>query len=80
MFNKMFSNSRITCSKLIPVIKGMVSSAQLEKFMFKLDFTFPSTQFLINGFFVPHRLDQNSKGGGIFLYVKDKIIVLPLSR
>ena len=48
--------------------------------MFKLDFTFPSTQFLINGFFVPHRLDQNSKGGGIFLYVKDKIIVLPLSR
>ena len=46
----------------------------------KLDSTFPSTQFLINGFSVPHRLDRNSKGGGILLYVGDKIIVLPLSR
>ena len=46
----------------------------------KLDSTFLSIQFLINGFSVPHRLDQNSKGSGILLYVRDKIIVLPLSR
>ena len=46
----------------------------------KLDSTFPSIQFLINGFSVPHRLDRNSKGGGILLYVRDKIIVLPLNR
>ena len=46
----------------------------------KLDSTFPSTQFLIYGFSVPHRLDRNSKGGGILLYVRDKIIVLPMSR
>ena len=46
----------------------------------KLDSTFPSIQFLINGFSVPHRLDQNSKGGGILLYVRDEIIVLPLNR
>ena len=46
----------------------------------KLDSTFPSTQFLINVFSVPHRLDGNSKGGGISLYVRDKIIVLPLNR
>ena len=45
----------------------------------KLDSTFPSIQFLINGFSVPHRLDQNSKGSGILLYLRDKIIVLPLS-
>ena len=31
----------------------------------KLDSTFPSIQFLINGFSVPHRLDRNSKGCGI---------------
>ena len=42
----------------------------------KLDSTFPSTQFLINDFSVPHRLDRNSKDGGILLYVRDKIIVL----
>ena len=46
----------------------------------KLDSTFPSIQFLINGFSVPHRLDQNNKGNGILLYVRDKIIVLPLNR
>ena len=46
----------------------------------KLDSTFPSIQFLINGFSVPHRLDRNSKGGGILFYVRDKIIVLPLNR
>ena len=45
----------------------------------KLDSTFPSTQFLINDFSVPHRLDRNSKDGGILLYVRDKIIVLPLN-
>ena len=38
-----------------------------------LDSTFPSIQSLINGFSAPHRLDQNSKGGGILLYVRDKI-------
>ena len=46
----------------------------------KLDSTFLSIQFLINGFSVPHRLDQNGKGGSILLYVRDKITVLPLSR
>ena len=46
----------------------------------KLDSTFPSIQFLINGFSVPHRLDQNSKGSIILLYIRDKIIVLPLYR
>ena len=37
--------------------------------------SFPSIQFLINGFSFPHRLDGNSKDGGILLYVRDKIIV-----
>ena len=46
----------------------------------KLDSTFLSTQFLINGFSIPHRLDRNIKGGGILLYVRDKIIVLALNR
>ena len=46
----------------------------------KLDSTFPSIQLLINGFSVPHRLDQNSKDGGILSYVRNKIIFLPLNR
>ena len=39
----------------------------------KSDSTFPSTQFLINCFSVPPRLDQNSKCSGILLNVKDEI-------
>ena len=46
----------------------------------KLNSSFPSIQFLVNGFSVPHRLDENSKGGGILFYVRNKIIILPLNR
>ena len=46
----------------------------------KLDSTFLSTQFLINNFPVPHRLDRNSKGVGILLHARDKIIALPLNK
>ena len=46
----------------------------------KLNSSFPSIQFLVNGFSVPDRLDQNSKGGGILFYVRDKIIILPLIK
>ena len=46
----------------------------------EVDSTFPSIQFLTDGFSVPHRLDQHSKGGGILLYVRDKITVLPMNR
>ena len=46
----------------------------------KLDDTFISTQFSINGFFAPHRLDHNDKDGEILLYVRETLIVLPLKK
>ena len=46
----------------------------------ELDSTFPPVQFLINGFSVLHILARNSKGGGILLHVRDKIVVLSLNR
>ena len=46
----------------------------------KLDDTFNSAQFSMNGFFVPHRLDYNDKGGEILLYVRETLIVLPLKK
>ena len=33
----------------------------------KLDQSFPTSQFLMNGFSAPIRLDRNDKGGGIIL-------------
>ena len=39
----------------------------------KLDDSFPTAQFLLDGFSKPYRLDRCSNGGGILLYVKDDI-------
>ena len=38
----------------------------------KLDDSFPETQFYIEGFRTPFRLDRNKHGGGI-LYVRNNI-------
>ena len=39
----------------------------------KLDDSFPSMQFLIEGYGSPYRLDRNSHGGGILVYVREDI-------
>ena len=39
----------------------------------KLDDSFPKAQFLLHGFSASYRLDRNSKGGGILLYIKEDI-------
>ena len=39
----------------------------------KIDKSFPWGQFKINGFIKPVRLDRNSNGGGIMLFVLEDI-------
>ena len=39
----------------------------------KFDNSFPLTQFLIEGFKTPYRLDQNGSGGGILVYIPEDI-------
>ena len=39
----------------------------------KLDDSFPTVQFSLNGFSEPNRLDRNSNRGWILLYVRDYI-------
>ena len=39
----------------------------------KIDDTFPDSQFLIEGFSVPYRLDRTAKEGGILLYIREDI-------
>ena len=38
-----------------------------------LDESFPTSQFFMNGFSSPHRLDRNRNGGGILLYIRKDI-------
>ena len=39
----------------------------------KLDASFPSAQFTLEGYHTPYRLDINNKSGGILVYVKSSI-------
>ena len=42
----------------------------------KLDDSFPVSQFEIDGFSTPFRLDRNKNGGGILLYIRSYIELL----
>ena len=39
----------------------------------KLDDSFPNSQFLVDGFSEPFRIDRNRSGGGVMIYVWDVI-------
>lgn len=39
----------------------------------KLDPSFPTEQFLINGYKIPYRLDRNRRGGGVIIYIREDI-------
>ena len=40
----------------------------------KIDASFPTSQFLINGFKSPYRLDVSGNSGGILVYVRDSLL------
>ena len=46
----------------------------------KLDDSFPTAQFHMQGYSSPFRLDRNSYGGGILLYVREDIPAKPISN
>ena len=46
----------------------------------KIDDTFPSELFLIDGFSKPFRRDRNCHGGGILIYVRDDIPCKQLNK
>ena len=39
----------------------------------KLDETFPTAQFSLQGFCDPYRFNRNRNGGGIMLYIREDI-------
>ena len=56
---------------LISLIKDKIDVLMISET--KLDEIFPTSQFMINSFSAPVRLDRNDKGGGIILYIRDDI-------
>ena len=45
----------------------------------KIDDTFPTSQFLIEGFMKPFRFDRNRNGGGLLIYVRERAPVKQLT-
>ena len=43
-----------------------------DSFQSYLDDSFPKSQFLVDGFSEPFRIDTNRSGGGVMIYVQDK--------
>ena len=52
-------------------VKGNVDALMISET--KIDGSFPIGNFLIHGFSPPYRLDRDSKGGGIMLYLREDI-------
>ena len=44
----------------------------------KLDESFPTSQFLTDGYSSPYRLDHNKHGGGILVFIRNDIISMYL--
>ena len=57
--------------ELISQVKGTVDVFMISET--KIDDSFPIANFLIDGFSQPYRIDRNSSGGGIMLYVREDI-------
>ena len=57
--------------ELISQVKGTVDVLMISET--KIDDSFPITNFLIDGFSQPYRIDRSSSGGGIMLYVREDI-------
>ena len=53
------------------IVKNIVDILMISEA--KLDDSFLAAQLLLHGFSAPNRLRRNSKGGGILLYIKEKI-------
>ena len=65
------NSTRNKFDHLVNGIKGNITVLMISKT--KLDDSFPSMQFLIEGYGPPYRLDPNSHGGGILVYVREDI-------
>ena len=56
---------------LVKVVRGNIDILMISET--KLDVSFPTSQFYINGYTSRYRLDRNDKGGGILVYVREDI-------
>ena len=72
MIAQLNSNSlRNKFDQRVSVIQGNVDILVITET--KLDETFPISQFMIDGYSIPYRLDRDRDGGGILVFVREDI-------
>ena len=69
--NLNINSIRYKFDQLMSIIQGHVDILILTET--KIDSSFPSSQFMIDGYGPPHRLDRNGNGGGILVFVREDI-------
>ena len=57
--------------QLIYIVNNVIDILMVSET--KLDDTFPTSQFLMQGYLTPFRKDRTSKGGGMLLYVREDV-------
>ena len=62
---------RNKCEFLSTQVKGNIDVLMVSET--KIDDSFPVGNFVIDGFCTPYRLDRDSNGGGVMLYVREDI-------
>ena len=65
------NSARNKFTDLQTIISGNVDIVSIAET--RLDASFPSAQFTLEGYYTPYRLDINNKSGGILVYVKSSI-------
>ena len=60
------------------LMKGKIDILMISES--KLDESFPTSQFLIDGYSSPYRLDRNKHGGGILIFIRNDIISMYLKK
>ena len=69
--NYNINSLRYKFDQLVPIIQGSVDILIITET--KLDGDFPESQFRIEGYSPPYRLDRNVNGGGILVLVREDI-------
>ena len=69
--NYNINSLRYKFDQLVPIIQGSVDVLIITET--KLDGTFPESQFTIEGYSPPYRLDRDVNGGGILVLVREDI-------
>ena len=64
--------------QLKTVVQGIIDVLVITET--KLDATFPDSQFFIEGYSTPYRLDRNRHGGGVLIYIREDIPNKKLSK